>query len=157
VTLATRLFFEDFPAGWKFENGPRTLSAKDITTFAGDWDPQRFHIDEQAARATPFGGLIASGWHTACVAMRLMCDGYLAESSCIGSPGIEEVKFVKPVRPGDALRFRAEVLDARVSQSRPDRGIVRWRWEVLNQEAVVVLSMLGTQMFLRRAGGIEPK
>ena len=147
-----RRFFEDFVPGWKFENGIRTLSADDITSFAREWDPQIFHTDEEAARASPFGGLVASGWHTACVGMRLMCDGYLTESSCAGSPGIDEIKFLKPVRPGDALRFRAEVLDARTSQSRPDRGIVRWRWEVLDQESEIVLSMLGTQMFLRRPG-----
>ena len=82
--------------------------------------------------------------------MRLMCDGYLADSSCIASPGLEELQWLKPVRPGDALRFRAEVLDARASATKPDRGIVRWRWEVLNQRDEVVLSMRGTQFFLRR-------
>lgn len=148
--MAKRYYFEDFVPGWKFENGPRTLSAQEIIAFAKDWDPQAFHTDEDAARATPFGGLVASGWHTGCVAMRLMCDGYLSDSSCIGSPGIDELRFVKPVRPGDALRFRAEVLEARASQSRPDRGIVGWRWEVLNQDSDVVLSMIGKQMFLKR-------
>ena len=149
--MAIKHFWEDFPPGWVFENGTRTLSADEIIAFARQWDPQRFHTDEEAARASPFGGLVASGWQTGCVAMRLMCDGYLADSTCVGSPGIEELKFLKPVRPGDALRFRAEVLDARPSQSRPDRGIVRWQWQVLNQRAEVVLSMLGTQIFLRRA------
>lgn len=148
--MGKRYYYEDFVPGWTFENGPRTLSAQDIIAFARDWDPQDFHTDEQAARATPFGGLVASGWHTGCVAMRLMCDGYLSDSACIGSPGIDELKFVKPVRPGDALRFRAEVLEARASQSRPDRGIVGWRWEVLNQDSDVVLSMIGKQMFLKR-------
>ena len=143
-------FWEDFTPGWTFENGPRTLSARDIVAFARDWDPQRYHADEQAALDSPFGGLIASGWHTACVGMRLMCDGYLTESSCVGSPGIDKLEFLKPVRPGDALRLRAAVLESTPSRSRPDRGIVRWRWEVLNQRAEVVLSMLGTQMFLRR-------
>ncbi len=148
--MAKRYFFEDFVPGWRFENGPRTLSASDITSFAKEWDPQDFHADEAAARASPFGGLIASGWQTGCVAMRLMCDGYLSDSSCAGSPGIDEIRFLKPVRPGDALRFRAEVLESRASQSRPDRGIVTWRWEVLNQHAEVVLSMIGKQLFLRR-------
>ena len=143
-------FWEDFTPGWTFENGPRTLSAEEIIAFARDWDPQRYHTDEAAARSSPFGGLIASGWQTACVGMRLMCDGYLTDSSCVGSPGIEGIEFLRPVRPGDSLRFRAEVLEARPSLSRPDRGIVRWRWQVLNQRAEVVLSMLGTQMFLRR-------
>jgi acyl dehydratase len=150
AAMPKRYTFEDFVPGWTFENGPRTLSADEITAFARDWDPQDYHTDEAAARASPFGGLIASGWQTACVGMRLMCDGYLTDSSCVGSPGIDELKFLKPVRPGDALRFRAVVLEARPSQSKPDRGIVSWRWEVLNQDGEVVLSMLGKQLFLRR-------
>ncbi len=143
-------FFEDFHPGWSYESEPRTLSQADIVAFAREWDPQRYHADEEAARATPYGGLIASGWHTGCLAMRLMCDGYLNDSSCIGSPGIESIQFLRPVRPGDALHFRAVVLEARESASRPDRGIVRWRWEMRNQRDEVVLSMLGTQFFLRR-------
>ncbi len=121
-----------------------------MVAFAKEWDPQRYHVSEDLARASPFGGLIASGWQTACVGMRIMCDGYLNESSCVGSPGIEELKFARPVRPGDTLRLRSEVLEARASQSKPDRGIVRWKWEVLNQRDEPVLVMLGTQMFLRR-------
>jgi acyl dehydratase len=151
VGMPMTRYWEDFTPGWTFENGPRALSAEEIIAFAREWDPQRYHTDEAAARASPFGGLIASGWQTACVGMRLMCDGYLADSSCVGSPGIEAIEFLKPVRPGDALRFRAEVLEARASRSRPDRGLVRWRWQVLNQRGEVALSMLGTQMFLRRA------
>ena len=143
-------FFEDFPAGWTFESTARPLSAAEIIAFAREWDPQRYHTDEGAAGASPFGGLIASGWQTACVAMRLMCDGYLTDSSCVGSPGIEAIQFLMPVRPGDSLRFRAEVLEARASSTRPDRGVVRWRWDVLNQHHAVVLSMRGTQFFLRR-------
>ena len=143
-------FFEDFKPGWTYESGARTLSAADIVAFAREWDPQRYHADEATARATPFGGLIASGWQTGCLAMRLMCDGYLTDSSCVASPGLDEVRWLKPVRPGDALRLRAEVLDARPSTSKPDRGIVHWRWEMLNQNDDVVLSILGTQFFLRR-------
>ena len=143
-------FFEDFPIGWTYESEPRTLAAADIVAFARQWDPQRYHTSEDAARATPFGGLIASGWQTGCLAMRLMCDGYLTDSSCIASPGLEELRWLKPVRPGDSLRLRAEVLDARPSSSKPDRGVVRWRWEMLNQHDEVVLSTLGTQFFLRR-------
>lgn len=145
-------YWEDFPRGWTYEGGARTLTAPEMIAFAREWDPQRYHVDEQAARDTPYGSLIASGWHSGCVAMRLMCDGYLNDSSCVGSPGLEELKFVRPVRAGDRLSFRAEVLETRASASRPDRGIVRWRWELLNQRAEPVLTMLGTQMFLRRAG-----
>ena len=112
--------------------------------------PAAQSVDEAAARATPFGGLIASGWQTGCLAMRLMCDGYLADSSCIASPGFDELRWLKPVRPGDSLRFRAQVLEARASTTKPDRGIVRWRWEMLNQHGEAVLSIVGTQFFLRR-------
>ena len=143
-----RYHFEDFTPGWNCTTESRTLDREAIIEFAHQWDPQRFHTDEAAAAETPFGGLIASGWHTGCTAMRLMCDAYLNDSSCIGSPGIEQLKFLLPVRPGDSLRLYSEVLEARRSASRPDRGIVRWRWEVLNQRDEAVLSMIGTQMFL---------
>ena len=146
----TRYWFEDFTPGWAFENGPRTLTAAEIVAFAREWDPQTFHTDEVRARESPFGGLIASGWQTASVAMRLMCDGYLLESSCVGSPGIDELKFLKPVRPGDALRFRSTVIDATPSKTKPNRGTVTFRWEVINQRGEVALSMLGKQLFLKR-------
>jgi acyl dehydratase len=146
----TKYYFEDFAPGWTFENGPRALTAREIVAFAREWDPQTYHTDEEQARASPYGGLIASGWHTGVVAMRLMCDGYLLETSCVGSPGIDEMKFLRPVRPGDALRFRSTVLEAAASKSKPNRGTVKFRWEVLNQDGAVVLSMIGTQFFLRR-------
>lgn len=143
-------YFEDFSLGWTCTTPTRTLDREAIVEFARQWDPQRFHTDEEAARQTPFGGLIASGWHTAATAMRLMCDAYLNDSACIGSPGIEQIRFLLPVRPGDELRLRAEVIEARRSASRPDRGIVRWSWDVLNQRDQTVLSMIGTQLFLLR-------
>ena len=147
---AFRYFWEDFAAGRVFECGSRTLSQEEIIAFARDWDPQRFHVDPAAAKETPYGGLIASGWHTGCVLMRLMCDAYLNEATCIGSPGIEDWRFALPVRPGDTLRLRSTVLDARPSASKPDRGIVRFRWELLNQDGEVAVSMIGTQFYLRR-------
>ena len=145
-----RYYWEDFTPGRVFEHGSRTLSQDEIIAFAREWDPQRFHTDPEAAEQTPYGGVIASGWHTGCVMMRLMCDAYLNESSCIGSPGIDEWRFAAPVRPGDTLRYRATVLEARTSASKPDRGIVKWRWELLNQRDEVVVSQVGTQFFLRR-------
>lgn len=145
-----RYHFEDFTVGWSCTTESRTLDRDSIIEFANQWDPQRFHTDEAAAAETPFGGLIASGWHTGCTAMRLMCDAYLNDSSCIGSPGIEQLKFLLPVRPGDSVRLESEVLESRRSASRPDRGIVRWRWDVLNQRDETVLAMIGTQMFLVR-------
>ena len=146
-----RYYWEDFTPGRVFEHGSRTLSQDEIIAFARDWDPQRFHIDPEAAKETPYGGVIASGWHTGCVMMRLMCDAYLNESSCIGSPGIDEWRFAAPVRPGDTLRYRATVLEARTSASKPDRGIVKWHWELLNQRGEVPVSLVGTQFFLRRS------
>ena len=145
-----RYCWEDFPPGRVFDYGRRVLSQEEIVAFARQWDPQRFHVDPQAAKATPFGGIVASGWHTGCVLMRLMCDAYLNESSCIGSPGIEEWRFAAPVRPGDALRFRATVLESRASASKPGRGIVKFRWELFNQRDEVAVSMVGTQFYLRR-------
>ena len=146
----TKYWFEDFTPGWTFENGPRTLTASEIIAFAREWDPQAYHTDEARARESPYGGLIASGWQTAGVAMRLMCDGYLLETSCVGSPGIDELRFLKPVRPGDALRFRSTVVDATPSRTKPNRGTVTFRWEIVNQHGEAALSMLGKQLFLRR-------
>jgi acyl dehydratase len=145
-----RYYWEDFPADKVFEHGSRTLSEAEIIAFAHDWDPQRFHTDPAAAKETPFGGLVASAWHTGCVMMRFMCDAYLNESSCIGSPGLEEWRFPLPVRPGDTLRYRGTVLESRPMKSKPDRGIVKWRWELLNQRDDVVMSCVGTQFYLRR-------
>jgi acyl dehydratase len=150
-----KYYFDDFHPGWTFELGARTLTAEDIISFAREWDPQRYHTDEAQARASPYGGLIASGWQTACVGMRLMCDGYLNESACVGSPGIEEIRFLKPVRPGDTLRFRSTATEARPSRTKPNRGTVTFTWEVINQVDEVVLSMIGTQLFLRRTAAAE--
>jgi acyl dehydratase len=147
---AFRYYFEDFPPGRVWEHGSRRLSEQEIIAFASAWDPQRFHIDPVAARDTPFGSVVASGWHTGSVMMRMMCDAYLSESSCVGSPGIEEWRFAQPVRPGDTLRYRGTVLEARPSASKPDRGLVKWRWELLNQRDEAAVMIIGTQIFLRR-------
>jgi acyl dehydratase len=148
--MSFRLWFEDFAPGQVFEHGPRVLSEDEIIRFAREWDPQRYHTDPEAAKLTPFGGLIASGWQSCGVAMRLMCDAYLLEASCVGSPGIDEIRFLKPVRPGDALSFRSTVLESVASRSRTDRGMVSFRWELLNQREEIVLSMLGKQLYLKR-------
>jgi acyl dehydratase len=148
--MAIRLYWEDFTPGWTYESGSRSLGAEEIKAFAREYDPQAYHVDEEAARVTPFGGLIASGWQTCAVAMRLMCDGYLLESACIGSPGLEELRWLKPVRPGDALRFRATVLEQAPSASQATRGTVLFRWEVCNQHDEVVCRMVGRQHYRRR-------
>lgn len=146
----TKYYWEDFVPDWEYESSTRTLSAQQIMEFAREYDPQTYHTDEEAAKATPFGGLIASGWQTCSVAMRLMCDGYLLETSCIGSPGLEELRWFKPVRPGDALRLRSKVLEQTPSQKDPSRGTVKFRWDLLNQQDELVCSMTGRQHFRRR-------
>ena len=148
--MTIKYYWEDFTPGWVFETATRTLSEEDIVRFAREYDPQIYHTDAEAAKRSPFGGLIASGWQTGAVGMRLMCDGYLIESSCVGSPGIDEMRFIKPVRPGDTLRLRSSVIESAPSKKQPNRGTVLFRWEVLNQNDEVALSMLGRQMYLRR-------
>ncbi len=148
--MAIKYYWEDFTPGWVIETPTRTLSEEDIVRFAREYDPQIFHTDAEAARATPFGGLIASGWQTCGITMRLMCDGYLLETSCAGSPGLEELRWLKPVRPGDTLRLRTTVLESTPSGKQPNRGTVLFRWDTLNQNDEIVLSMRGRQLFLRR-------
>ncbi len=148
--MTFRYYWEDFPAGKVFEYGSRTLNEHEIIEFARNWDSQRYHVDPARAKESPYGGIIASGWHTGCLMMKFMCDAYLDESSCIGSPGIDEWRFALPVRPGDTLRYRGTVLEARPMASKPDRGIVKWRWELLNQRGEIPVVMVGTQFYLRR-------
>ena len=145
-----KYYWEDFTPGWVYESPPRLLTAQQIMAFGREYDPQSYHTDEEAAKSSPFGGLIASGWHTCSVAMRLMCDGYLLQTSCIGSPGLDELRWLKPVRPGDTLRLRTTVLDQTPSRKDPARGTVKFRWDVLNQKDEVACSMTGRQHFRRR-------
>jgi acyl dehydratase len=119
-----RYHFEDFTPGrvWEIE-GP-TLGRDEIVEFARRFDPQYFHLDERAAEDSPYGGLIASGWQTVGICMRLICDAYLLQAASLGSPGVNEVRWTKPVRPGDRLRMKMTVLEAKLSRSKPDRGTV---------------------------------
>jgi acyl dehydratase len=145
------IHLDDFAPGQIHRLGRRTLTRDEIVAFARDWDPQAFHLDEDAAAGTIYGGLIASGWHTACVFMRLFADGLLNRAAAMGSPGIDELRWLKPVRPGDSLEARLEVLEVRPSRSKPDRGIVRLRSVLTNQDGEEVLSFVGNVMFRRRA------
>jgi acyl dehydratase len=151
-----RLYWEDFPIGNVREFGGVTVTQDETVAFARQFDPQPFHVDEEAAKHSMFGGLIASGWHTCSLAMRMMCDAYLLESASLGSPGLDSLKWLKPVFPGDTLRVRLRVLDARPSTSRPTVGLVRSGWEVLNQHDEVVLAMDGWNMFGRRPATETP-
>jgi acyl dehydratase len=126
------------------------VTRDEILAFAREFDPQPFHLDEAAARRTIYGGLLASGWHTAAILMRLMWETYLKDTASMGSPGVDEVRWLKPVRPGDTLRARFTVTDARPSRSRPDRGVVTSLSEVLNQHGEVVMTVRGLSMFARR-------
>ena len=143
-------FFEDFEADQVVELGSHTVTAEEIVAFARQWDPQSFHVDEEAARDSVFGGLIASGWHTASLWMRLYVDSFLGSAASQGSPGIEELRWLAPVRPGDTLTGKVTVLETTPSERRPGRGTVRIRGEMVNGDGVVVLSMLSRGHFGRR-------
>ncbi len=150
---APRLFFEDFVVGETLEMGRRRVDRDEVVAFARDFDPQPFHVDEQAAKDSFFGGLIASGWHTCAMVMRMMCDSYLLDSASLGSPGVDNVRWLKPVRPGDEIRALRIVTAKRTSKSKPDIGIVNSRWEVYNQHDELVMTMEGMGMFRVRDPG----
>ena len=150
-------YFDDMAPGARFESLGKTLSEAEILDFAFQYDPQPFHIDIEYANAGPYGGLIASGIQTIAVALRMMVQARVfAPETVLGSPGAEERRWVQPVRPGDTIRSTGEILEVRASQSRPERGIVRYRMEVLNQRDEVVMTMISTT-FVRRepAAGVD--
>jgi acyl dehydratase len=141
--------FEDFEPGQVYELGTRTVTEDEIVAFAREWDPQPFHVDPEAAKDSVFGGLIASGWQTGAIWMRMYVDSMLG-SAARGSPGIEELRWLAPVRPGDTLSGRLTVLDVSPSATRPDRGTIRIRGEVVNQDGVTVMAMTSRGHFGRR-------
>jgi acyl dehydratase len=134
-------WFEDYRDGLVLEFGAVHVDEAEVVEFARRYDPQPFHVDAGAAAQGDFGGLIASGWHTGSLMMRLLVDHYLAPASSLGSPGIDELRWLAPVRPGDTLSVRVTVIEVRRSQSKPDRGLVRSLIEVLNQRRDVVMRM----------------
>ncbi len=142
-------WFEDFQVGDVVEVGPVTVTEDEIVEFATRYDPQPFHIDPQAAKETPFGGLIASGWHTTALFMSMFVRGVLLDSASLGSPGVEEIRWLAPVRPGDTLAARSTVLDVRTSE-KAHRGTVYTVNEVLNQDGVVVMTLKARGLFARR-------
>jgi acyl dehydratase len=144
------IYLDDLQAGQTFALGSRSVTREEIVDFAKAWDPQPFHLDEKAAGASIYGQLIASGWHTACIFMRLFADGLLHRAAAIGSPGLDELRWLKPVFAGDRLEAAVEILEVRPSRSRPDRGAARIRCVVRKQEGDEVLTMIATVMFLRR-------
>jgi len=143
-------YFEDVEVGWQRETATKTVTAAEIIAFAEEFDPQYYHLDPEAAVDSMFGGLVASGWHTASMTMRLMVDSFVGKTASIGSPGFDDLRWLKPVRPGDVLRVRSTVIDKTPSQRRPEIGSVRFRTEVLNQDGEVVMSMISIGMYRRR-------
>lgn len=151
-----KLHFEDFTPGRVMEQGPRLVTREEILAFAAEFDPQLVHLDEDAARATMLGGLSASGWHTCALGMRMIADGFIRDAASMGSPGIEEVRWQRPVRPGDRLTLRCTVLETRAMKSRPQWGLVRFRFEIFNQAGECVMTQTNVNMFGRRPREAAP-
>ena len=139
--------FAEFHAGQVITAGPYLVTEAEVLSFATAFDPQWFHTQPDAAEKGRFGGLIASGWHTCSMAMRLAVDAALHDSESFASPGLAYVKWLHPVRPGDQLSLRASVLETRRSASQPGMGILRWRWQLFNQAEVQVLDLEATSLF----------
>ena len=149
-----RLTFEDFKPGPAMTYGRYAVTLDEIRAYASEYDPQPMHLDAVAAQRSLLGGLAASGWHSCCMMMRMLTDSFLINTSCMGAPGVDEVRWLKPVYPGDVLTVRHTVLSSKVSQSKPDRGFVSFHFEMLNQNGDVVLDQRNAIMFgLRDHGG----
>jgi acyl dehydratase len=151
----SKLHWEDFSPGRVFEHGPRRVTREEIVAFAAEFDPQPMHLDEVAARATLLGGLSASGWHACGMLMRMCTDGFLLNSTSMGAPGVEEVRWLIPIRPDEQLTLRATVLETRASGSRPDMGFVRFAFELFNQAGRRAMT-LTTSLMMRRRDGTAP-
>jgi len=146
----TAQYLEDFAVGQTFSSGRLRIDAEQLKTFAAAFDPQPFHLDEEAARDTIFRGLAASGWHTAAVTMRLLVESDLTPAGGLVGAGFDACRWPRPVRPGDELRVESEVLEVRPSQSRPDQGLIKVRTTTLNQHGEAVQSLIGTLIVPRR-------
>ena len=149
-------WFEDYEPGSVYEFGSIRVTEEEVLEFGRRFDPQVFHTDPEAAARTEYGGLIASGWHTAALMMRMYSDHYLPGDSTLVSPGVDELRWLLPVRPGDELSLRVTVLEARPSRTKPDRGIVRSAVEVLNQHGEVAMTATAINFFLARPAAPAP-
>jgi len=150
MTELKKWYFEDFETGKTIEVGTRTVTEEEIIDFASKFDPQPFHVDKEAAANSIYGGIIASGWHTCSMMMRMMVDHFLRQSSSMGSPGVDEIRWLKPVRAGDTLSVSTTILEARPSTSKPDRGVVMTQWQAKNQHGELVATVKGMGMYGRR-------
>jgi len=148
-------YFEDFQVGQVHEAGPHKVTREEILAFAQQYDPQSFHLDDEAGRRTIYGGIIASGWHTAAISHRLLVDCILKDSAGLGSPGVDELRWIRPVRPDDALSLRVEVVELIPSRTKRDRGAIRCRLELRNQQGEGVMTLNAISMFSRREASIE--
>jgi acyl dehydratase len=149
-------YYEDYPEGWVGTFGPRAITREEIIAYASEFDPQPMHLDEEAAQQTMLGGLAASGWHVCCFMFRMMYDGFIAESASLGSPGVEEVKWLKPVRAEMPLTLRCTVLDKRVSKSRPGMGLAHILSELLDAGGTPVVTQTSTLLIARRHPDAAP-
>jgi acyl dehydratase len=145
-------YFEDFHVGETFELGPLTVTAEEMIAFGRQFDPQYFHTDPERAKDSIFGGLIASGWHVGALFTRMFVDGLLSKMESMGSPGLEQARWLQPVRPNDTLRGRLTVIDARASKSRPTMGILRVNCELFNQHQELLMIIIGTLYVGRKPG-----
>ena len=145
------MWWEDFVVGDSRELGSHTFGADEIVAFGRQFDPQPYHADPLAAKDSPFGGLIASGWHVCAAGMRLLTEQILGRTHTLGSPGVENVRWLKPVRAGDTLAYRVIVAESRPSGSKPDVGLVKHRWEARNQAGELALTLQGWILVKRRA------
>jgi acyl dehydratase len=150
VTERALQYFDDYLPGASYDCGSFSVSEAEIVSFATQFDPQPFHVDPMAAARGPFGGLIASGWHTAALVMRQIVDQYLPAGASLGSPGLDEIRWPGPVRPGDTVRVRVTVAEARRSASKPDRGILKSLIEAVNQDGHPVMRAIATNFLLVR-------
>ena len=151
-----KLHYEDFTPGTVSIYGPRLVTREEIVAFAAEFDPQPMHLDEAAAGATLLGGLAASGWHSCSLLMRMIADGFVLESASMGAPGVDEVRWLRPLRPGTRVRVRATVLETRASNSRPELGFVRFLFEMLDEQDDVLTALTSPLMLKRRQAGASP-
>ena len=149
-STAIKWYFDDFAVGQVLQAGSRTVSEAEIIAYAQQFDPQPFHVDHDAGATSIFGGVIASGWHTCSMMMRLVVDAFLSQAASMASPGVEEIRWLKPVRGGDTISVQLTVLESRPSRSKPDRGVLLLLWEARNQYGEPVATVKGLGMFGRR-------
>jgi acyl dehydratase len=150
-----RLYFEDFREGDTASYGAYPVTREEIVSFASLYDPQPMHLDEEAGKASILGGLAASGWHSCAILMRILCDSWLNDAAALGAPGIDEVKWLRPVRPGAVLSVRHTVLKTRASATKPDRGFVLFHFELLEPDGAIAMEQTNSLMFARRDGAAE--